>query len=174
MWIDSDMMVPPGAIAELLHSAVVYKADFVSGVYHQRAGIHRPVFYEYMPKKEKFRVIRDYAENVFIPMGACGFGFVWTGLGVLERIANSKNFNQKRGWFPDDRDASGFGEDLNFCHQALKSGSQLYINTAVQLGHMGEPKTIYRADYLAQLKAGADLVVDEPDEVWGNNANWSK
>lgn len=174
MWVDSDIRMKPTDIASLIGSAREYKADFVTGVYHQRAGRLAPVFYEYDRRRKSFRQVIDYPENAFSPMGGCGFGFVWTSRAVIEGIANHKNFNPQEGWFPDKRDVGGFGEDLSFCYQAIQAGFQMYVNTGVQVGHTGDPRVIYRKDYLEELAKNPNRVeVKEEDREkvrWGKNA----
>lgn len=167
LWVDSDIRMEPLAITSLLASVGQYKASFVTGVYHQRGGRHRPVFYEWQEKKHQFKSAIDYPENSFAPIGGCGFGFVWTGLDVIQTIAKSKWFNKHEGWFPDRRDVGGFGEDLSFCHHALRCGIQLYVNTAVQLGHTGDSEVITREDYLASKQSVESMDMKEEREVWG-------
>jgi hypothetical protein len=156
MWIDSDIRSKPSDIANLLLSVRDYKADFVTGVYHQRNDPMAPVIYEHDTRDGKFRTISSYPLDVFMPMGGCGFGFCWTSTELISAIANLKSFDKKRGWFPDDRDSDGNGEDLNFCDQAIKAGFQLYANTSIRVGHSGDPRVITLEDYIeAQAKKGA-------------------
>jgi len=153
VWIDSDMRIPPEAIASLIVSAVVKKADFVTGVYHQRKAPHAPLFGTYVPDKGKYAWVETYEENVFAPCDGCGFGFVFTSRRAIKAIAGLPNFTEERGWFPDERHNDGLGEDLSFCYQAMKAGIQLYVHTGIQLGHVGDSQVITRADFIRELKA---------------------
>jgi hypothetical protein len=88
---------------------------------------------------------------------------------VIETIAKSKYFDKNKGWFPDERDSGGFGEDLSFCWLAMQCKIQLYVNTAVQVGHTGDPHVVYKEDHIRELAAGrasADQKKKEP-ESWG-------
>ncbi len=168
MWVDSDMRPSPGDIASLIGAARHYKEDFVTGVYHQRCGEMAPVLYEYQPRRKVFRQIIDYPEGAFSPMGGCGFGFVWTSYKLISAIADHKDFKPDEGWFPDRRDVGGFGEDLSFCFQAIQAGFQLYVNTAVQPGHMGEPRTIYKKDYVeSRSKIQVEVKAERESKKWG-------
>lgn len=148
MWVDSDIRQAPSDMASLLDSVVTYKERFVTGVYHQRLNEYMPVFYEYDRKRNKFRQATDYMDNMFAQIGGCGFGFVWTELSIFEEVAALPHFVKEEGWFPDHRDSGGFGEDLSFCKYAIDANIQLYLNTAVQVGHMGEPEVIKKAHYI--------------------------
>jgi hypothetical protein len=149
MWIDSDIRMHPAEILRLLDSVKKQKADFATGVYHQRGPLYQPVFYHFSKPKKKFQPFMDYPSNSWYPIEGCGFGFVWTSWTLLDKIRNLKTFDKAEGWFPDKRDLpEGFGEDLEFCRHAMNAGVQLYVNTAVMLGHTGEPRVIYRKDFI--------------------------
>jgi len=171
IWVDSDIRMPPKTFLSLLASARQFNASFVTGVYHQRGGLHRPVFYEWDERAKTFRSAMDYPPNVFAPTGGCGFGIVWTGLDVIEKIADHPDFDDRTGWFPDRRDAGGFGEDLSFCHLAIKAGVQLYVNTEVQVGHLGDPEVITKEHYVKALSELSLFDKSEPKkeerEKWG-------
>jgi len=92
---------------------------------------------------------------------------VYTSKGLIERIAKHKKFDPQGGWFPDRRDVGGFGEDLSFCEQAMRVKTQLYVNTAIQLGHSGDPYVVTQADF-QRLKAARKV---EAEEV-ANNDGW--
>jgi len=165
MWVDSDMRSKPSDMANLLRSAVEYKEGFVTGVYHQRAVDLLPVLYEYRPKTKTFHQVSDYPLNAFAQMGGCGFGFVWTSFEVIDAIRNHKDFDDKKGWFPDERDSGGFGEDLSFCYQAIQAGKQLYVNSSILLGHTGDPKVITREDYVKLVEERRNIVNVESEET---------
>lgn len=132
----------------LLSSVVDFKADFVTGVYHKRIAPHEPTFYMYDRQTGDFRSCEQYPDNVFAPIDGCGFGFVYTSRKLIEKIAELPSFNEEIGWFPDTRDVKGgYGEDMGFCKHAMDAKIQLYVNTGIQLGHMGDPEAIYRKHY---------------------------
>jgi hypothetical protein len=171
MWVDSDIMVDPMAITRLVETAVSNKVDFATGIYHKRAGNYEPLIYHFDPIKEKFFIIPEYPENTFMKVGGCGFGFVWTGVNCLTQMSKHPTFDSKRGWFPDMRDMGGFGEDLNFCYKAIQCGVQLYADTGVQVGHLGDAVAYGREHYLqAYEKIKDKALVQDPPEVWGTPA----
>ena len=148
VWIDSDIVPLPDSIVLLLLSAQFYDAEFVSGVYHQKGGDCKPIFYVYEKETDLFKMAEKYSPNLFAKADGCGFGFCWTSMKTIRAIAGSKAFNTNEGWFPDKRGIGSHSEDLNFCLQAMAAGIQLYVNTSLQLGHSGDPKIYGREDFL--------------------------
>jgi hypothetical protein len=159
MWIDSDIRMKSGDIYALLDSVRAYKADFVTGVYHAKVGDYWPTLYDYDAKRHVYRQMANYPDNAFFQVDGSGFGFCWTSSSVIEKIAAHPKFDKKKLWFPDERDSGGFGEDLSFCYQARRAGVQLYCNTTVLLGHSGEPKVVYREDFIEKQKSSPNNVV---------------
>jgi len=156
VWIDSDIRIPPNAIATMLSEAKRIDAEFMSGVYHMRGEPFGPVFYEYSEETHTFHAFKEYAENVVAPVGGCGFGFAYTSRRMIETIAKHPEFNGNKGWFPDQRDTGGFGEDLSFCYQAIRSGIQLYVHTGIQLGHLGDSEVITQEHFRRHQDSGKD------------------
>ena len=170
MWVDSDIRQGPGDMLNLLTTVKVRGLDFVSGVYHQREGAHHPVFYHFDQKFQRFRPLRDYPENILFPADGCGFGFVWTSNRLIREIVEHPEFNPDDGWFPDKRDAGGFGEDLSFCFQAMRTKHQLFVHTGIQVGHRGDPNDIYRENFLKEKARREELGLDKvvPSRMrWG-------
>jgi len=172
MWVDSDIRPAPNSILSILASVRDFKAEFVTGIYHQRAGRNLPVIYDFDEETEHFRQYQGYPENTFMPVDGCGFGFVWTSRKLIRAIAEHPEFKQEDGWFPDKRDAGGYGEDLSFCYQARRAGFQLYANTSVQVGHLAAPYVVTRQDFLNKEVKGDELakvVLKERKNigVWG-------
>lgn len=151
VWIDADSVVPPDGILRLLDVAKRNDYDFVSGVYHRRLPPYEPVIYRYEPELDRYLYAVFYPPNQLVPMAGCGFGFVYTSTRLLTRIHDSPHFTTKRGWFPDDRSSGGLGEDLSFCAAARREGVQLYVDTGIQVGHLGDPKVVTERDFFGQF-----------------------
>jgi hypothetical protein len=166
MWVDSDIRQKPSDIFNLLLASKQYGAEFSTGIYHQRGGDNRPVFYEWKEKERAFSSAYEYPENVFAPVGGCGFGFTWTSGNVLRKMSEVKEFDPKTGWFADKRDSGGFGEDLHFCYLAIRAGIQLHAHTGIQLGHCGDPIVITRETY-QERRSQVNVVVKEEPVLWG-------
>lgn len=157
MWVDSDIVCTPGSILRLLETSATNNYHFLSGVYHARRGNHRPVFFNYDPKLDKFEQSLMYEMDTIKPEGGCGFGFVWTSTKLLTDIQALPDFDPDHGgWFPDHHYGK-VSEDLGFARLAHKAGHQLYVDTGVQVGHLGETEVITREHHLRVLAATKGL-----------------
>jgi hypothetical protein len=178
MWVDSDIRMKPDSIVRLLTTVRSHNLDFVTGVYHSRKPHFLPVLYhrvmvdiEGKPmEKGRYLQVLDYPKDTIISADASGFGFCYTSAKAIETIASkSPDFTPKGGWFPDLRDGGGYGEDIAFCHQAWKSGVQLFVDTGVQVGHTGDPQVVWEEDFRKQ-----GITIDDPriqkvkDNDWGS------
>ena len=150
VWIDSDMIPETASIWKLMATVERDNLDFLSGLYHQRRGMHAPLFYKYVPERDTFTQAYMYEPDCLFKADGCGFGIVWTSLRMLQGIKASANFQPDAGeWFPDRRLGFGkFGEDLGFCRQAMQAGYQLWIDSGITSGHCGEVEIVTRETYL--------------------------
>jgi hypothetical protein len=165
MWVDSDIRQDPLDMTKLLASAAHYERDFVTGVYHQRRPPYDPCFYIFDEEKNLFVGPEEYPPATFDPIDGCGFGFVYTSRKLIEAVARSPKFDDQQGWFPDRRDVDGWGEDLSFCYQVkFNTSYRLYVNTAIVVGHLGDPEVIYKKTPEEVKKAQAGV---EPLGKWG-------
>jgi len=167
MWVDSDIEVGIDKIARLLDTANHGGYDFVSGVYHQRTGYHNPVFHGWSDEKQCFQPAQDYPPNTVGMADGCGFGFVYTSMRMLRDISLSEKFEARSGWFPDKRDVGGFGEDLTFCWLAKQAGYQLYVDSGVQVGHLGDACFVYEADFRRKQKEWYEDMKEQEIPTWG-------
>lgn len=170
MWVDSDIRVPSDAITRLLTTARTHDLDFVSGVYHARKHPFLPVIYHWDATVSKYLQAVNYPKDQVLSLDACGFGFVWTSAHTINAIADSPGFDPNHGWFPDRRDAGGYGEDISFCAQAKKAGIQLYLDTGVQVAHQGDIHYVTEADFRVQhLTLESEAIQSRP-----TSPNWAK
>jgi hypothetical protein len=122
-WCDSDIVLPPDAISRLADSG----KDFITGIYFQRAGEHRPLVAHYNEKKNTFQWLAKWPKDCIAPVDGCGFGCVLTSVKMLR--------DMPAPWF----EYKEFSEDFTFCLNARKAGYQLYVDTGVLCGHLMEP-----------------------------------
>jgi hypothetical protein len=166
VWVDSDQMLEADSILRLLSDMRANKLDFVCGIYHKKAEPFDPTIYYYLEDLDKYTVIENYSVDppFCAPIGACGFGMVWTSTKLIQTIAAMPCFDAESGrWFPDTRDMPedwvgpdgrpGFGEDFSFCDKARRAGFQLYVDTGVCVGHKGDGTIFDRRCYLQWLEA---------------------
>lgn len=157
VWVDSDTKPPADAIQRLLYTAEFgpdAPYDFLSGVYHDRRGEHRPSFYHSTDPAE-FKVSQNviYPDDQILPEAACGFGFCFTSKRAIQAVADLPGFSRERGksfFFYGD-----VSEDMHFCRLATRAGIQLYVDTGIQIPHLGDPVFVTKQTYLAALAARA-------------------
>ena len=168
MWVDSDIRQEHAAIPTLLKSVEDFGGEFVTGVYHQRNWPYEPTFYHWSEKRKMFRSARVYPPGRYAECDGCGFGFVYTSRRLIEAVAMAPGFDDKKGWFPDERHFSGWGEDLAFCRKVMLLDDpqfQLHVNTAAIVGHTGEQEVIWPDK---MLSAGPKVEQEgETFKVWG-------
>ena len=158
VWVDSDIVPASDSIQRLTTTAEKYGFDFLSGVYHQRRGGYRPCFFAWDEQSQGFRINRIYEMDQIKEVGACGFGFCWTSTKMIMAIKALPHFDPDHGsWFPDKRHGD-LSEDLGFCLQAREAGFKLYVDSGIQVGHLGEAEVITRETYLQAISGLGKMV----------------
>jgi len=133
LFIDDDMLTPQ----DLFFHLYKHKKDIVAALAFTRNYPHRPVIYRLDKGFEDGKpwysnyAILDYPKDSLVKCDAVGFGAV---------LIDTKVFKGMKGkWFAT---TSGRGEDIFFCHQAGEQGFEIYMDTTVKLGHLGDPINI--------------------------------
>lgn len=130
LFIDDDMICP----VDIFFSLFKHKKDIVGALAFTRNYPHKPVIYKFeqgfdngKPWYSNYPIL-DYPKDSLVKCDAIGFGAVLIDIKVLKGM--------KKKWFAT---TSGRGEDIFFCHQAEKQGFEVYMDTSVKLGHLGDP-----------------------------------
>jgi len=143
---DSDMVWEPDAPHRLVDSAIKVGAKIMGGlcIGGGHAGMF-PTLYvlerlgngELSPYK-----IDDWPDGQIIKVDATGAAFYVIHRDVFTKLAQD-NFYLPDGtpephpWFIEGRRAGNqYGEDIGFCMRAKASGFDIYVDTAVEVGHM--------------------------------------
>lgn len=138
LWLDSDMEFEPD-LMERLSADMDEGREFVSGLYFKRKAPITPVIYRecgYYHSKEDDKVTPiavsydDYPRDSIFEVAAAGFGVVMVTTDLLTRVV------EKFG--APFSPILGFGEDLSFCSRARDVGAQLWCDSRVKLGHVGQ------------------------------------
>ena len=143
LWfIDSDMIIPPGALDALIKS----DKDIVSALYYQRKPPFRPVVC--MMKDGKYRMLDMVKLNSIFEVDIVGFGCVLVRKGVVEKMKSSNH-----GIYFDFKNKGGdvteqLNEDMVFCENARKLGFKVFLDSRVICKHIGE---IYVDENLSHL-----------------------
>lgn len=138
LWVDSDVVLPAGAITRL----VAEQKDFITGIYTQREPPHFPLVANFDRDRKTFSWFVDFPDNVVAPIDGCGFGVVLTSTKMLRAMGAP--------WFTFEQ----YSEDFDFCLRAAKAGFQLFVHTGVQCGHLRDPRAYGLADFRAIRDAG--------------------
>jgi glycosyltransferase involved in cell wall biosynthesis len=136
-FVDDDMVVPPDCIIRMIEA----DKDIVSGFCVLRKKPFTPCAWMHDPDNPKFyKSISEWPDDSLIKVDAVGGACMLVKTEVFRHI--------KRPWFHfySDRDMD-MGEDIFFCRKAKRKGYDIWLDTGLIIGHVGDcAYTIY--DYL--------------------------
>lgn len=144
-WLDSDMILPANTIPTMISWANKIGAKFLTGIYYQRIGEHKPLV---LVRNENVKYEDDISFSSLLPpeglktpykIDACGFGCVLTHRDVFENLA-------KPYFKYDFVGGKEFSEDFYFCKKAKEAGVQLWAVPELNCGHIGEAPIITKKD----------------------------
>lgn len=147
MWFDSDMMFQPDTLQTLHDDMDNIGCDMVTGLYVKRYSPVEPVLYSVIEepvRDETGRLVKNitpysnYARNSVFPVAGCGFGCVLTSVKLLKEVWDK--FGPAFNPFP------WAGEDISFCHRVNLLGHQIWCDSTVSCGHIGN--YVYTEDLL--------------------------
>lgn len=141
MFIDSDMVFEPNYVEMLLE----HDKDVVGGLCVKRV----PPFNStvYFRQSNKMYVPLDGADpsalklNSLINVDGTGTAFLLVRMSVFDKL------EQPYFAMPEGAEGGVLGEDLYFCEKLDKAGVEMYVDTGVMVGHLGE----YPYTYLDRL-----------------------
>lgn len=147
-WLDSDMVLPSNTIPTMLRWAKKLKAEFLTGVYYQRIGEHRPLVLIRDEKRDKwggFNVQPPAGDKRPFRVDYCGFGAVLTHRNVFEKLP--------KPWFKYDFiEGKDFSEDFYFCEEARKANIPLWAIPELECLHIGQAPLIGRSSFKGETK----------------------
>jgi hypothetical protein len=152
--IDSDMMWQPGDIKTLVETQKKFDLDIVSGLCFQRGDPYQPTMYISAEKallKEGvtwsgYTFLEEWEEDAAVEVDATGMAFCLIHTRVFDRILRKWT---GEGWPPFEQREKmvpppfflwdgEVGEDFRFCREAKASGSRIFVDTSVKIGHIGQ------------------------------------
>lgn len=154
IFIDDDMVFPPDSIArlvgayhELLDASLNDGADLgpfmVGGLCFRRTPPYQPTLYmREQPTSGQYNFMEEWNDG-FVEVDATGMAFILIPANVFGAIAGtpvpSFETRQKLGGLPSFfRWDKNFGEDLQFCQDAKAAGVRIFVDTRIEIGHIGE------------------------------------
>jgi hypothetical protein len=108
----------------------------------------------------RFKVITEWKEGELIEVDGVGMGFCLIKRYVVEKIG-PKSFNSilikdlLDEQLMEIEDVSPMGGDLAFCQQARRNGFKVWVDTNIEIGHLGE--RAYERDDFEMYKLRAAL-----------------
>lgn len=153
--IDDDMLAPP----DLFYKLAENDKDICAALAFTRNPDHKPVIYQVIEGRDPMG--NDYYQNTFVvnypkdtlvQCDAVGFGAVLIKVDVLKKIPSP--------WFMG---LVGTGEDITFCYKAKKSGFEVWMDTRIKLGHLGDP-TIVTEEYASNW---LNLTPEQKEKFYG-------
>jgi hypothetical protein len=154
-WVDSDMILGSDSLRMLLS----HDKDVVTGVYYQKAKPFWPLIMMKLPFERRegmHTFLYDYPKGLY-RVDAIGFGCVITRVGALKKM--------EPPWFDWKVES---GEDIYFCIKAKEKGIEIWADTNVTLGHVGESVVITEKDFVSGKsenfqKIGEDTYIVKED-----------
>lgn len=161
LFIDSDMSFPTTAIQALIAAREEGDYDILGGLCFQRVPPHQPTMYmREQPTSGGYLFLEDWDSDV-VEVDGTGLAFVIIHRRVFERLVQQLDerpdfiwpplFERLKTRPPDFfRWIGGVGEDLRFCQDAKATGSRIFVDTRIEIGHVGTT-TFDRTSFLREL-----------------------
>ncbi len=150
-WFDDDMVVDKAG-KQLFTTLMEHDKDFVAPLFFQRRPPYLPLLFkrnQYLDDVyTTYDNILDY-EKGLLEVDGVGFGCCLTKVDMFRKI--------KPTWF--DMGAS-FGEDLFFCERAKAAGYKVYVDTELQVGHIGDVPIAWEGTF-NQNRPAAELMTKQ-------------
>ncbi len=133
LWLDSDMVFRPDLLQRMLKVCTENDIDFLTALCFRRKPPYTPCLFDRLEKVDKgasYTTLMSVPEGRF-QVGGCGFAGVLLSMDVLLSVA--ARFNG-RMFDPID----GFGEDVAFCWRARQCGYDIWCDSEIEMGHVGQ------------------------------------
>ena len=132
--LDDDMIVPPDLFARL----VAHNKDVVGALYYQRGGAYHPVLMRQHGKKDDLigvEFVQPFdtmiREPGLYPIDIIGGGCMLIKTDVFRKL------------LPPYFWVDGIvGTDVYLCHNLRKAGVEIFVDTSIELGHVGEESIV--------------------------------
>lgn len=139
LFCDDDIVVTKDTLERLLS----HKKDIVAGLCTKRIDPPEPVFRQWKDEIQNYGIIIEWPQGKLVEVDATGTGLIMISRKVIEEVALNYYPFSKKGdgfWFEFLRGPHGaeWGEDVSFCWKARRLGFQIFVDTSVVPGHIGD------------------------------------
>lgn len=134
-FIDSDNAFTPDVLPTLMS----YDKDIISGLYFQKKAPYKPVIFNKESDGHYKIPDLDITKNELMEVDAVGMGCC-----LIKREVIEKMFEKNENWFKHPT----FGEDISFCECAKENGFKVFVDTNIEVEHIGSfsaNKSFYKA-----------------------------
>lgn len=134
LWLDSDMVFSPDLLQRMMKVSKENDIDFLTGLCFRRKPPYTPCLFDKLERLEN-GAGASYTALMSVPdgrfkVGGCGFA------GVLMTTDVILSVSAKFGGRMFDP-LPGFGEDVAFCWRARQCGYDIWCDSEIELGHVG-------------------------------------
>lgn len=146
-WIDDDMVIKPDV--NIIEKLMAHDKDIISPLFFSRCYPFIPMIFKRKTWASRYCVydnIIDYPKGL-LKVDGVGFGCVLTKVEIFKKLT------QPYFWANEI-----FGEDLFFCENCTRAGIEIYCDTTVDVGHIGEPIVSWEDMHIAVKQANYDFI----------------
>lgn len=134
LWLDSDMVFRPDLLQRMLAVCQENDIDFLTALCFRRKPPYTPTLFdklERLPddKGASYTALMSVPDGRF-QVGGCGFAGVLMSTDVLMSVMIKF---EGRMFDP----LPGFGEDVSFCWRARQCGYEIWCDSSIEMGHVG-------------------------------------
>lgn len=154
LFIDDDMVWRPDAVGRLIEAREENDLDILGGLCFRRSEPHQPtLFMREGQDGGSYNYLERWAQGEVVEVDATGMAFVIIHKRVFEMIAGGPmppyEQRQAAGGPPPNffKWEGAYGEDLRFCQDAKAAGARIWVDTSIEIGHIGE-RTIDHRTFL--------------------------
>ena len=135
LWLDSDMVFDPDFLDKMLTVCIENDIDFLTALCFRRKPPYTPCLFERLDVRKDGKGA-SYTALLSVPDGrfrveGCGLAGVLMSTDVLISVAAKFNGAMFDPMY-------GFGEDVAFCWRARQCGYEIWCDSDIEMGHVGQ------------------------------------
>lgn len=146
IFMDDDMVIPVGT--HIFSKLLEADKDIIAPLFFVRSKPYLPLLFRRLELANgafiTYENILDYPKNELVKVDGVGFGFVMVKMEVFKKL--------KQPYFAY---SDQYGEDLRFCEEAGKAGFEVWCDTSIQIGHIGQPPVIFEEHFESEREGAS-------------------